>query len=190
MIERRRRPCKREHAIAQTAALHPSHPTLALAARNALRLNESACVRAEGFLGEGELATVRFKVVGSGDPAFRLASVDARSSANRKITVGTATRVAPVVPRVTSFAGAVPNPARNRAAMVFGLSKQGTVDLSIFSVDGRMVRSLVHESRAAGTYRLAWDGRDQAGRAVSSGIYYARLVTEQGRFTRALTFIR
>lgn len=45
----------------------------------------------------------------------------------------------------------------------------------VFDLAGRLVRTLVDESRSQGSYEVVWDGRDSTGREVGSGTYLARL---------------
>jgi flagellar hook assembly protein FlgD len=52
------------------------------------------------------------------------------------------------------------------------------VSLELFTVDGRSVARLVDGRLAAGQHALAWDGRDASGRAVTAGIYFARLLID------------
>jgi len=52
------------------------------------------------------------------------------------------------------------------------------------------VRELVHGVREPGVYSVAWDGRDDGGSAVPAGVYYARLMTGQGRFARTITYLK
>jgi len=144
-----------------------------------------------GFSGEGVVATVTFRSLKDGDPRIHLGTVDARSLQNHKLDLTTAER--PLVadaPKVTQLAPVAPNPFRQSATIGFSLSKSGPVDLAIFSVDGRHVRSLVHESREPGEYRMTWDGRDDQGQPMSAGVYYAHLATPAGHFTRVLTYLR
>jgi flagellar hook assembly protein FlgD len=54
-------------------------------------------------------------------------------------------------------------------------------------VDGRRVRTITSGLRDAGEYRLEWNGADDSGHRIAPGVYYARLVTAQGRFTRVVT---
>lgn len=93
-------------------------------------------------------------------------------------------------PTVTLLMPAMPNPFRGSATMEFTVARGSDVDLSVFSVDGRHVRTLVHDHREPGDYRLAWDGRDDDGRTVSSGVYYERLVTAEAPQTRVITYLR
>ena len=73
---------------------------------------------------------------------------------------------------------------------MFGLAARGPVDLAVFGVDGRRVRTLVREVREPGEYTVVWNGRDDEGHATSAGVYYARLVTAQGCFTRPVTYLK
>jgi hypothetical protein len=143
-----------------------------------------------GFTGEGELATVTFRVVAAGAPGFGVKSVDARDGANAKVAMGASTRVpAPIVPLVTSMAPAAPNPSQGHTALAFGLARPGRIELSLFSVDGRRIRTLAEGLFQAGEYRMTWDGRDGEGHVLAPGVYYARLITEQGGFTRKVTLL-
>jgi hypothetical protein len=139
------------------------------------------------FAGEGALAAVRFRARSSGDPRVAIEKVDARDGMNRSVAL---TGAQPEAPRSTAFAPATPNPFDRSTTLSFSLAKGGAVELAIFGVDGRRVRTLVKEARAAGVYHLSWDGVDEAGRVVSSGLFYARLLTPQGRFSRTLVFVK
>jgi hypothetical protein len=57
-------------------------------------------------------------------------------------------------------------------------------------VSGRLVRTLTRGTRDAGTHAEAWDGRDDSGRDLAPGIYFARLVTDEVTETRKLVKIR
>jgi hypothetical protein len=151
-----------------------------------------ACLGARrGFAGEGELATLRFRVLAEGDPGFALSSVDARDAANRKVGIALTTRSEdPAVPAITSLGRAAPNPFAAATTLAFALAHPGRVELAVFSVDGRRVRTLAIGPFAAGEHRATWDGRDDQGRVLSAGIYYAHLSVGRERFTRRLTLLR
>ncbi len=68
-----------------------------------------------------------------------------------------------------------PNPFRERCQISFSLSGASHVDMQVFNLRGQMVRTLVQGSKSAGEFSYLWDGKDAAGRAVSSGIYLCRL---------------
>ena len=86
----------------------------------------------------------------------------------------------------TWFAAARPTPFSSSTTLEFSLAARGVVELKVFGVDGRRVRTLVQGEREAGVHRLAWDGRDEAGRRLPAGIYFARLLVDHERLTRTL----
>jgi predicted outer membrane repeat protein len=68
-----------------------------------------------------------------------------------------------------------PNPFSARTAIRYELNEGGRIELSIFDVMGRQVRTLVEGRQASGVNSATWDGRDDAGKAVSPGVYLVRL---------------
>ncbi len=144
-----------------------------------------------GIAGEGTLATVTFKVLAAGDPAIRIEAVDARDTRNEPVTLN-ATReaLAPALPTVTTLSFAQPNPFRGTVTLSFSLAQSGPVDLRIYGVDGRLVRTLVSGTQEAGYYRPVWDGRDDHGNEMSAGVFYARLVAGKVRVTRTMSYLR
>lgn len=72
---------------------------------------------------------------------------------------------------------AMPNPMRHRAAISYYLTIQDYIELSIFDVQGRYVRTLVSEMQSAGTHTGYWDGADRSGVPVAAGVYFCRLTT-------------
>jgi hypothetical protein len=70
---------------------------------------------------------------------------------------------------------AFPNPFNPRTTISFEIPAPSRVELCIYTVDGRKVRTLVTEELAAGRFDYAWDGRNDAGRRVDSGVYLYRL---------------
>lgn len=76
---------------------------------------------------------------------------------------------------------AVPNPCRDAALIHMRLPAPGRARLTILDAGGRPVRTLGERRFAGGPGSLAWDGRDDRGRAVPAGTYFARLESAQGR---------
>ena len=144
----------------------------------------------QGLVGEGEFATLHFRVVAAGDPKFGFAKVDARDRNNQSLPVSSG--VLAVAPKtfVTAFAPAMPNPFARTTQFQFSLASAGRAELEVFSVDGRRVRTLASGLREAGEYHIEWSGSDDSGRPLAAGVYYARLVTAHGRFTRVVTYLK
>jgi len=144
-----------------------------------------------GLTGEGDLVRVEFRVRSAGDPAIALARSDARDGANLNVAMNGAPRPQPpALPTMTRLASAQPNPFRETLTIGYSLARSGPVDLAIYGVDGRRVRMIVRDVRGAGEYEVMWNGRDDAGHATAAGVYYVRLVTDQGRFVRRVTYLR
>jgi len=78
-------------------------------------------------------------------------------------------------PAMTRLHSAYPNPFNPSTTIAFDLARAGRVRLDIYSLDGRLVSSLVNEDRDAGRHHVVWQGVDRAGRAVSSGTYLCRM---------------
>ena len=74
-----------------------------------------------------------------------------------------------------------PNPFNPYTNFRFTLAKPGRVKIEIFNIVGQRVRTLVDEQMKAGVYLADWDGKDERGNSVSSGIYFYRM--EAGDFS-------
>ncbi len=85
---------------------------------------------------------------------------------------------------------AVPNPAHGETRIPFAIPRAGRVSLGIYDQQGRRVRELVEGSLLAGKHEARWDGRDVAGRRVSSALYYYRLEVEGRKLTGKVSTIR
>jgi len=68
-----------------------------------------------------------------------------------------------------------PNPFNPSTVIEYELKHADDVDLRIFNATGHLVRTLIHGNAAPGSYRVEWDGRDDAGRVLPSGAYYYQL---------------
>ena len=77
---------------------------------------------------------------------------------------------------VSSFAS--PNPFNPETAVNFTLKNAGQVTVRIYSLEGRLVKTLVNEYASAGSHEVRWNGTDNTGRSVPSGMYFVK--TEAG----------
>jgi hypothetical protein len=103
---------------------------------------------------------------------------------------GPAVGSAPELPAFVTR-GAVPNPARPGTAFRFALGAGGgPVSVAIYDVAGRLVRRIESPTLAPGEHALAWDGRDDRGRAVAAGLYVYRITAPGGTATHKLLLER
>lgn len=82
--------------------------------------------------------------------------------------------------------GAAPNPARGNAQISYQVPAQTHVKITVYDVNGRAVREVMNDSVDAGNHLANWDGRDDAGHPVASGVYYYRMVAPTFSTTRSL----
>jgi len=87
------------------------------------------------------------------------------------------------VPTKTVLLNAVPNPFNPSTRLPFEMAAAGHARLKVYDTAGRLVATLVDENRSAGRHHVVWDGRDDAGRMSSAGVYLYRF--EVGEFSEA-----
>ena len=83
-----------------------------------------------------------------------------------------------------------PNPFNSETVLSYFLHAPGPARLEVFSLTGQRVAVLRQGPQQAGYHRLRWNGRDDAGRSVASGMYLYRLVTNEAVLTRKLMLLR
>ena len=83
-----------------------------------------------------------------------------------------------------------PNPFNSGTVISWFQLQSGPARLEVFALTGQRVAVLHEGPRKAGLHRLRWDGRDDQGRALASGVYVYRLVTAEAVQTRKLTLLR
>jgi hypothetical protein len=115
----------------------------------------------------------------AGDYYYKLQSVslDGSISFHGPIFVGlTSVQIKKyAVPDNYTLSQNYPNPFNPETTIEFGLPKPGFVEISIYDINGKLVRKLVSEQRAAGNHIVRWNANDELGNRITSGIYYYRM---------------
>jgi hypothetical protein len=83
-----------------------------------------------------------------------------------------------------------PNTFNPSTAIAYSIARAENVDLRIYAVDGRLVRTLVDEHQKSNSYRVHWDGRNNTGGSVASGVYFYRLIAGDFKATKKMVLIR
>ena len=83
-----------------------------------------------------------------------------------------------------------PNPFNAATKIVYELPKETTVQLVIFSVDGREIKQLDSGYKQAGQHVVSWDGKNAKGNDVASGLYFYRLIAGKFRDTKRMLLLR
>jgi subtilisin-like proprotein convertase family protein len=107
-----------------------------------------------------------------------------------KIVYGGGSTGAGDAPAVLTLSQNYPNPFNPSTKISFAVPRAGRVELRIFDLAGREVRTLISGELAASAYTAEWDGRDDAGRQSASGSYYYRLRSEGQELTRKMTLLK
>jgi hypothetical protein len=96
----------------------------------------------------------------------------------------------PIRYRVGSLDQNFPNPFRPNTTISFALDRATEARLTIYDVQGRVVRVLADGFRAAGDHSVEWDGTDANGRRVAAGAYFYELQTSAGREAKKMIHLR
>jgi len=129
----------------------------------------------------GELVVLAFKVIGEEGQTSRLSleryqlNAGPVKSAEAKLTVVTR------IPKEYALSQNYPNPFNPTTKINYQLPEEGWVTLKVYNIEGQLVRTLVKGHQEAGYHSVRWNGRDQVGKEVTSGIYFYRITT--GKFT-------
>jgi hypothetical protein len=93
-------------------------------------------------------------------------------------------------PKRFTFLTNAPNPFNPSTGVEFGIAKRGHVQLTVFDILGRSVKTLIDADLDAGTHQVEFAGTDQRGRELSSGVYFARLTTSGRTMVRKMVLLR
>jgi hypothetical protein len=83
-----------------------------------------------------------------------------------------------------------PNPFNPTTTIAFSIAKDSDVELVVYDVVGTRVKVLVNEHRQANNYREIWDGKNQSGEYVASGVYFYRLTAGSFTTTKKMVLLR
>jgi hypothetical protein len=106
-----------------------------------------------------------------------------------RITLST-TGVSSTAAATSWLAAPRPNPMRTHCAISFSLAAAGRAAVTLCSVDGRRIRTLVDRMFDAGVHQVSWDGTDDRGIPVAAGVYLAHLVTGGAGLSRQLVVVK
>lgn len=144
-----------------------------------------------GVTGAGQLARLTFQV--AAPPAGGLAcAFDLRDWQDRVLARGTREAVSAGSSRPTSVVlrQNCPNPLHPGTSIVFSLPERSGVDLAVYDLTGRRVKTLIQGSRDAGVHSVEWSGQDETGARVANGVYFYRLTAGEVTRTRKLVVAR
>jgi hypothetical protein len=83
-----------------------------------------------------------------------------------------------------------PNPSRYETTIKYHLANKCNTRLDVYNVKGQLVKRLADHTKVPGNYTVVWDGKDECGQPVSSGVYIYRLTTPQGSWSSKLLMLK
>ena len=83
-----------------------------------------------------------------------------------------------------------PNPFNSSTTIQYILPYEGKVNLIIFNLQGQIMRTLVEEKKGPGIYTVLWDGRDNQGKEVSTGVYFYQLKTPEKALSKKMLLLK
>jgi hypothetical protein len=92
--------------------------------------------------------------------------------------------------RVNSLSQNYPNPFNPQTTIAFSIKDRANVSLKVYNVAGELVRTLAAESLPAGAHTKVWDGRNDAGQPVSSGVYFYKLISNNFQQTKKMVLLK
>jgi len=132
---------------------------------------------------------------GEGSASFTVTASDGSNSTvlNVTVTIQKSTNVARsdgTVPDCYSLSENYPDPFNPYTSVRFGLPVRAEVGLSVLDIRGKRVREVFHGVKEAGRYEAVWDGKDAAGIALPSGVYFFEMRAETFRSVHKMALIR
>jgi PKD repeat protein len=137
----------------------------------------------------GSLTCVDSDVLVGAKYVYRIELEDADTGARRR-TAPLWVTIAPRIDTEPVLHPNQPNPFNPSTTIRFTVGDSDAVKLRIFDMNGRLVRTLVERRFETGTHAIEWDGRDDHGRTVSSGVYVYRLEAGASTHSRRMVLVR
>lgn len=95
-----------------------------------------------------------------------------------------------LVPGHYSLSQNRPNPFNRTTVIEYSLPHRTRVNITVYNLLGQKIKTLIDDIKPAGSFGIAWDGADNDGRHVASGIYFYQLETDNFSDTRKLVFLK
>jgi len=94
------------------------------------------------------------------------------------------------IPAVTKLEGNYPNPFNPSTTIRFAVKEPGQITINVYNNKGQLVKTLLNENKKAGNHSVIWNGTDNNGKSVSSGIYLYRMQTTGLSQTRKMMLMK
>jgi WD40 repeat protein len=93
-------------------------------------------------------------------------------------------------PNATQLLQNYPNPFNPNTNIEYQLSKRGSVEISIYDNNGRLVKTLLNTEQYPGNYTIQWDGKNDAGATVASGTYFYQVKSDNVQLVKKMLLLK
>jgi len=138
--------------------------------------------------GDGPMANLLFRRIGPDGAATVI--VDLAQVFDGAGGVNVLSTMSHLIPSAYALTQNYPNPFNPQTQIAYSLPEAGRVRLIIYNLLGQTVRTLVDETQAAGRHSVRWDGRDDEGRRLASGVYLYRLKANGFSAVRRMVMVK
>jgi len=100
--------------------------------------------------------------------------------------------ISPLYEQTVKFIGNYPNPFNPQTSIQFDVKTDIplSIEIRIYNLRGQLIRTLTRNVRGKGSYQLIWDGKDNKGNNVSSGIYFFSLIADNCKITSKMVLMK
>ena len=174
--------------------IHQENPTSTIIETNGVLSSSVIGLQYQWYMDNSPIAgenNVTFTPIGSGDYFVEVFFVDGCPTSSEPYTFEfLTTSKSKLIPDQFFLHQNYPNPFNPITSISYYLAQNGMVNLTIFDMNGKIIKSLVNEFQNVGNYSLTWDGVNFAGEKVSAGLYLYVLQVGNTKQTKKMSFIK
>jgi subtilisin family serine protease len=140
-------------------------------------------------LNGGQKDTVAFAIL-AGNSLAEITDAASRAVAFYGQLTSTPGEPGGLLPSTFSLSQNYPNPFNPRTTIEYSLSERSRVTLTVYNILGQEIQTLVDKEQNAGRYSVVWDGKDEQGKSMASGVYLYRLSTGKLSMSRKMLLLK
>jgi hypothetical protein len=145
---------------------------------------------AHTFESDAEIAELSFKVKDEFGGSVRVSEGYVWDRYHRSNAVDLGTAAIKLLPKAYTLKQNFPNPFNPTTVIRYALPEASSVRLEVYNTLGQVVRTLVAAEQEGGAYRVTWDGRNEYGQEMATGVYIYRLVAGEFDTTKRMLLIK
>ncbi|MBD3217041.1 MAG: T9SS type A sorting domain-containing protein, partial [candidate division Zixibacteria bacterium] len=167
--------------------------TKALESENKVSVSAAVLGHKQVFEGSGAIATIRFDNVRANGAELTLSRADIRNNQNEKLLgdfTAQTVMASAVVPESYELFQNHPNPFNPETEIAYSLPEETHVNIKVYNIAGQVVSTLVDKVMPAGKHKVNWNGTNQSGARVASGVYFYRMETSSFQKTQKMILVK